>query len=211
VSKFEEIPGNFGAKFGSRESGTSNALSPVDKGSLHLTPSRSEPFLFRDNSSTNQDKKPKSQSPVRGSSENKYYDGTHDYLILENVKLTKLVKKLEIKTQERKNNLKELFKLVNEKDNELNQLKTQAKIESSVYMVQVAEIFKLAEEKLKEKYLTLHKSLVQKETKLQNLESEISKICTHRGFTQASHRSIPTAGNLESQDLLLENKNDSLI
>jgi len=207
VDKFEEFHGNIITKSVSRDSVASTAMLPGSM--MTLSPSRSEPFFFRESPTAYNGGKPKSQSPIRVSPDSKNFKETNEYLILENVKLTKLVKKLETKTQERKKNLKELFKLVTEKDNELKQMKAKAKIESSLYMVKVEEIFKLAEEKLKEKYLTLQNNLIQKEAKLQNIESEVSRIFTHRGFTQGSHRSIPTNGNLEFQDLLVDYKRKS--
>ena len=79
------------------------------------------------------------------------------------------------------------FKLLSSKDNELRELKAQAQVESSLYMIKFEEIFKLAEQKLKDKYLAVENNLIQHENKLQNIEA---RLVTHKGVTQGSSRTV---------------------
>jgi len=82
-------------------------------------------------------------------------------------------------------------------------LKAQVQVESSLSMIKFEEIFKLAEQKLKEKYLAVEKNLIQHERKLHNIEGEMSRLVTYnRGFTQGSSRTFNHA------DTSVENINE---
>lgn len=126
----------------------------------------------------------------RNSPETQSLKEMNQILLEENTKLLKVVKKLQSKAEERKRNLKDVFKMLSSKENELRQLKAQVQVESSLYMIKFEEIFKLAEQKLKEKYLAVEKNLIQHENKLHNIEEEMSRLITYKGFTQGSSRQI---------------------
>ncbi len=189
IERFEETHGGLitNSRLKDPMTATSTPLLHGDLGST-LAMSRSEPFIFKDSPALQTDFKPKSLSPTRTNSDVRTNIINTD-LIAENIKLNKLVIKLENKALERKNSLKEVFKLLSEKENELTQLKTNAKIEASLYKIKVEEVFKLAEEKLKDKYSILNDKLNQKEKKIADLEREINRIVSDQEEAIASNQS----------------------
>jgi len=190
VDKYEQTHGSVDLR-GSQVS--TALLEGSKKGSTTFSQSSPDGFFGRSSSLADTPNLLQTKSQANFNREGQNFKEMNEILIQENSKLLKVIKKLQSKSEERKNNLKEIFKLLTSKDEELRQLKAQAQVESSLYMIKFEEIFKLAEQKLKEKYLAVEENLVEHESKLQNIEA---RLFTYKGATQGSAR---TTNNGESE------------
>ncbi len=184
VDKYEQIHGSVDL----RGSQVSTAFPDGSKkGSATFSQSSPDGFFGRSSSLAETPNLLQTKSQANFNREGQNFKDMNEILVQENQKLLKVVKKLQSKSEERKNNLKEVFKLLTNKDEELRQLKAQAQVESSLYMIKFEEIFKLAEQKLKEKYLSVEENLALHENKLQNIEA---RLFTYKGGTQGSARTV---------------------
>lgn len=105
-------------------------------------------------------------------------------LVQEYSNIVKVARKLETKAEERKRNLKEVFAILTEKDNELKKLKTQEQVDTHTNYIEVEDTIKAIENKLEDKYAVLQSRLYQKENRVKELEEKVSRLNNRREFTK---------------------------